>query len=117
MVASVCLFVCMYRCVCNYQPRSRRDNTFGGIRTGAEWSILVLGFAKYSKRSTETQVSCTLKNITECSFQGAFKMFGRLKWLLFRQVAQSRLITLLMVTGLEFAFHVSFFAELGKPRS
>ncbi len=29
--------------------------------TGAEWSILVLGFAKYSKRSSETQVSYTLK--------------------------------------------------------
>ncbi len=29
--------------------------------TGAEWSMLVLGFAKYSKRSSETQVSYTLK--------------------------------------------------------
>ena len=29
--------------------------------TGAEWSILVLGSAKYSKRSSETQVGDTLK--------------------------------------------------------
>ena len=29
--------------------------------TSAEWSILVLGFAKYFKRSSETQVSYTLK--------------------------------------------------------
>ncbi len=28
-----------------------------GLSTGAEWSILVLSFAKYSKRSSETQVS------------------------------------------------------------
>ena len=56
------------------------DNTFGSLRPsvrlsvclsmlshlnrfsiGAEWSVLVLGFAKHSKRSGETQVSYTLK--------------------------------------------------------
>ena len=47
--------------------------------TGAEWSILVFGFAKYSKRSIETQVGYTLNNIIECSSQGAFKMFGAFK--------------------------------------
>ncbi len=31
-------------------------------RTGAEWSVLVLGFVKYSKRSSETPVSYTPKN-------------------------------------------------------
>ncbi len=65
--------------------------------TGAEWSILVLGFAMYSKRSSEKQVSYTLKNIIECSSQGAFKMVGCSKWLLFRQVAPSRSIMLLIV--------------------
>ena len=69
---------------------------FSTASTGAEWSILVLGFAKYSKRSSETQVSYTLKNIIECSSQGAFKMIGQSKWLLFRKVAPSRSITLLM---------------------
>ncbi len=55
-----------------------------------------LCFAKYSKRSSETQVSYTLKNIIECSSQGAFKMAEQSKWLLFRQVAPSRSITLLI---------------------
>ncbi len=66
------------------------------VCTGAEWSILVLGFAKYSKRSNKTKVSYTLKNIMECSSQGAFKMVGRSKWLLFRPVAPPRSITLLI---------------------
>ncbi len=49
--------------------------------TGAEGSILVLDFAKYSKRSSETQVSYTLKNIIESSASRiiqngwAFEMF------------------------------------------
>ncbi len=30
--------------------------------TGVEWSIVVLGFAKYSKKSNEPQVRYTLKN-------------------------------------------------------
>ncbi len=34
--------------------------------TGAEWSIVVLGFAKYSKKSGETKIRYTLKNIIEC---------------------------------------------------
>ncbi len=42
--------------------------------TGAEWSIVVLGFAKYSQESNETQISCTLKNIKECSTHGEFKI-------------------------------------------
>ena len=41
--------------------------------------------------------SVCLKNIIECSSKGAFKMVGRSKWLLFRQVAPSRSITLLIV--------------------
>ncbi len=35
---------------------------------------MVLCFAKYSKKSNETQIRYTLKNIIECSSQGAFKM-------------------------------------------
>ncbi len=35
---------------------------------------MVLGFAKYSKKSGETQIRYTLKNIIES--QGAFKMVG-----------------------------------------
>ncbi len=38
-----------------------------------------------------------LKNIRESSSQGAFKMVGRSKLLLFRQVAPSRSITLLII--------------------
>ena len=34
--------------------------------TDAEWLILVLGFAKYSKKSGETQIRYTLINIIEC---------------------------------------------------
>ncbi len=48
------------------------------VSTGAEWSIMVLGFDKYSKKSNETQIRYTLKNIIECSSQGAFKMVAYL---------------------------------------
>ncbi len=60
-------------------------------RSGRYWY-----FAKYSERSSETQVSYTLKKIIECSSQGAFEMVGHSKLLLFRQVAPSRSITLLI---------------------
>ncbi len=89
-------------CICAYLGNPLRHHTnvllshLNRFSTGAEWSILVLGFAKYSKRSSETQVSYTLKNIIECSSQGAFKMDGHSKWLLFRQVAPLRSITLLI---------------------
>ncbi len=83
---SVRVFVCVFVCPSSPVPRSRGDNTFSSVhpsvRTGVEWSILVLGFAKYSKRSSEMQVSYTLnKNIIECASQGPFKMAGRSKWL------------------------------------
>ncbi len=67
------------------------------VRTGAEWSILVLGFAKYSKSPVKHKSATLLKNIIECSSQGAFKMVGRSKWLLFRQVAPLQSITLLIL--------------------
>ncbi len=121
----------------DYRPRSRGDNTFGNVclfvrmcvighssssysnklcfvrqrshlSTGAEWSILVLGFAKYSKRSSEIQVSYTLKNLIEFSSQGAFKMVGQSKWSLFQQVAPSRSITLLILTHFWALFLVGF---------
>ena len=72
-------------------------NMFGSIRrTGTEWSILVLGFAKYSKRSIETQVSYALKNIIEGSSQVSVKMVGRSKWLSVRQVVPSWSIMILI---------------------
>ena len=61
--------------------------------TGAE--------CKYSKRRSETQASYTLKNIIECSPQGAFKLVGLSKWLLFRQVAHLQSITLLIKAKLD----------------
>ncbi len=55
---------------------------FGSVRpsvcdfsTGAEWSIVVVGFAKYSKKSNEAQIRYTLKNIIERNLK------GRSKWL------------------------------------
>ncbi len=66
-----------------YRPRSRGDNKFGSVRLFVCLCVC------------ETQVSYTLKNIIECSSQGAFKMVGRSEWL-FRQVAPSRSITLLI---------------------
>ncbi len=71
LVASVCLCVCLSVCLSELSCVQEKRCHFS---TGAEWSILVLGFSKYSKRSSETQVSYTLKNIIECSSQGAFKM-------------------------------------------
>ncbi len=57
------MIYCIFHHILLYLGRG--DNTFGSvhssIRTGAEWSILVFGFAKYSKRSSETQVNYTLK--------------------------------------------------------
>ncbi len=49
------------------------------VRTGAEWSILVLGFAKYSKGPVKHKSATLLKNIVECASQGAFKIVGRSK--------------------------------------
>ncbi len=43
------------------RPSVRSSVSRCHFSTGAEWSILVLGFDKYSKRSSETQVSYTLK--------------------------------------------------------
>ncbi len=91
LVASICLSVCLS--VCLPVPALSHPNC---LSTGAECSILVLGFVKYSKRSSETQVSYTLKNIIEGSLQEAFKMVGHSKWLLFQQVAPSRSIRLLI---------------------
>ncbi len=41
-------------------------------------------------------LSVCLSELIECSSQGAFKMVGCSKWLLFRQVVPSRSITLLI---------------------
>ena len=71
LVASVRLSVCQ----CS---QGQRLSSICPFSTGAEWSIVVLGvvlgFAKYSKKSNETQISYTLKNIIESSSPGAFKM-------------------------------------------
>ena len=48
-----------------YRPRSREDNTFGSVRPSIcpsiRLSVCTLLPAKYSKRSSETQVGYTLK--------------------------------------------------------
>ncbi len=63
LVASMCLFVCL--CLCLFVRVLLFGSYFVAFQpvfsTGAHWSILVLGFAKYSKRSSGTQVSYTLK--------------------------------------------------------
>ncbi len=87
-----------------YRPQSRGDNTFDSVRPSVNmfgsiclyWRGVVdisTWLAKYSRRSSETQVSYTLK---KCSSQGAFKMVGHSKWLLFQHVAPSRSIALLI---------------------
>ncbi len=42
--------------------------------TGAEWSIMLLGFAKYSKKSKEIQTRHTLKNVIQCSSQALIEL-------------------------------------------
>ncbi len=59
--------------------RSRGDNTFGSVRPSVRLSVCLF--------------------IRESSSQGAFKMVGRSKLLLFRQVAPSRSITLLIISS------------------
>ena len=71
-----------------YRPRSRGDNMFGSVR------VFVCMYVGMCVRALKS--ATLLKNIIECSSQGAFKMVGHSKWLLFRQVAPSRSITLLM---------------------
>ena len=44
------------------QGQGQRLGSKCHFSTGAEWSIVVLGFAKYSKKSNETQIRYTLKN-------------------------------------------------------
>ncbi len=60
-----------------------------------EWSILVLGFT--AKGPVKHKSATLLENIIECASQGAFKIVGHSKWLLFGQVAPSRSITLLIL--------------------
>ena len=97
LIASVCLFACLFAClfVC---PSSPVWTVWA--MTGQQLKMLsrlsMTWLAKHSKRASETLVSYTLKKIIECSSQGAFKKVGRSKWLLFWQVAPSRLITLLI---------------------
>ncbi len=72
-----------------YRPRSRGDNMFGSVR------VFVCMYVGMCVRALKS--ATLLKNIIECSSQGAFKMVGFSKWLLFRQVAPSRSITLLIL--------------------
>ncbi len=72
--------------------RSHTWTVFLLARSGRYWYLALESTAK----AQWTQVSYTLKNIIECSSEGAFKMAGRSKWLLFRQVAPSQSITLLI---------------------
>ena len=82
MFGSVSLFCQSLRSRSKAKVKSSRCH----FSTGAEWSKVVLGFAKYSKMSNETQIRYTLKKIIECASQGAFKIvvyvicwcFGRL---------------------------------------
>ncbi len=73
---------------------------FGSVHpsvcTGAEWSKLVLGLPSTANGPVKHKSATLLKDITECASQGAFKMVGCSKWLLFRQVAPSRSIMLLI---------------------
>ncbi len=46
------------------------------VHTGMEWSILILGLAKYSKRSSETQVSYTLKTSQSVHLKEQSKWLG-----------------------------------------
>ena len=56
--------------------------------TGAEWSILVL--LPSTAKDPVKHKSATLLKTSECSSQGAFKMVGFSKWVLFRQVDRLR---------------------------
>ena len=73
-----------------------RSSIHLSVRTGAEWSILVL-LPSTAKCLVQHKSVTLLKNIRESSSQGAFKMVERSKLLMFRQVAPSRLITLLIL--------------------
>ena len=66
-------------------------------RSGRYW---YLPLPSTTKGPMKHKSATLLKNIIECASQGAFKMVGHSKWLLFRQVVPSRLITLLMDYGL-----------------
>ena len=65
MVVSICLSVCLSICLSKVKVKVRcqgqRLSSRSHFSTGAEWSIVVLGFAKYSIKSNETQVRYTLK--------------------------------------------------------
>ncbi len=63
-------------------------------RSGRYWYF---GLPSTAKRPMKHKSATLLKDIRECSSQGAFKMVGRSKLLLFRQVAPSRSITLLIL--------------------
>ncbi len=69
-----------------YRPRSRGDNTFGSVR------LFVCLYVCMSELSCLNRLTYDLN----FSSQGAFKMVGRSKWLLFSQVAPSWSITLLI---------------------
>ncbi len=59
----------------------------------------VVDIAKYSKRSSDTQVSYTLKNHHRVFISQCIRMVGRSKWLLFRQVVPSQSLTLLIIAA------------------
>ncbi len=62
---------------------------FGGVRPSVRPSVRL-------SVCPSVRLSVRLRTLIECSYQGAFKMVGRSKWLLFRQVAPSWSSTLLM---------------------
>ena len=63
------------------------------VRSGRYWYLALPSLAKGPVKHKSATL---LKNIIEFSSQGAFKMVGRSKWLVFRRVAPSRSITLLI---------------------
>ncbi len=63
LVASVRPSFCVFVCLCSpaWAVWPLTLSHLNRFSNGTEWSILVLSFAKYSKRSIEPQVSYTLK--------------------------------------------------------
>ena len=104
----------------DYRLRSRGNYTFGSVRPSVCLSVCpsmlsrlvasirpsvwaqsgqywYLALPSTAKGPAKHKSATLLKNIRECSSQGAFNMVGRSKLLLFRRVAPSQSITLLIV--------------------